>query len=323
MLKRLEENCERGDFYEAQFQFKSVFARQLAQKHFPKAVEFQTAGVSTLLKFRQYAFAVELAGLIQDLYTKSNDLSLVTKSMTVFSRLFRDHDANENRIQYLTNFLSFLFGKAKNQTTVDCISDTTELRVAIHWELAQAYWKSKNYVDGHRHFINTCLANNTDVEGEQNGVTEPSICRAHAFSQMIHDWYTRDLQANDSDFFELDLLFCRASLLLLCSSNKSKLADAKLFGTCFVGVMNQIQGAETDFATHPVVHFVKLLCMAIEKKSYAMCQTLSKTYAACIQVDPFFAQILDKIKQVHFGVQQQGSSEGLTALLRSFMEYAQ
>eukprot|EP00906_Rhabdomonas_costata_P025037 RCo035879 len=320
MLKRLEEHCERGEFYEAQFQFKTIYARHLSQKNFSKAVEFQCSGVETLLRFKQNTYAVELAGQVQELYAKSDDLPLIAKSLQSLSRVFKQHGDSSDDIRFLSDFLSFLRSRGK---VVSKPGDISCVLSAAHYELALSQWRARSFRESQVHFLNTTLCEALEDPGDECssvcGKATRRCCRATQLAEMLCEWYVAELQAQDQGGVELALLLCRTNLLLLCCSQAPKVDESKALLADLPVVLERKLGRR-DVASQPLFHFMELATTAVAKKCYPLLRKVCEVYSACIKLDPSFAQAIDRIKQVHFGIQPPTSGlDGIFSVLQSLM----
>jgi phosphopantetheinyl transferase (holo-ACP synthase) len=72
VMQKIAQACERKHFYEAQQMYRSIVNRYAAQESFEKGILVSLDGIKTMVKYKQYALAGDLAVLVIEVFGKMN-----------------------------------------------------------------------------------------------------------------------------------------------------------------------------------------------------------------------------------------------------------
>eukprot|EP01004_Peranema_trichophorum_P006519 NODE_5339_length_1028_cov_41.618785_g4771_i0.p1 GENE.NODE_5339_length_1028_cov_41.618785_g4771_i0~~NODE_5339_length_1028_cov_41.618785_g4771_i0.p1 ORF type:complete len:211 (+),score=29.14 NODE_5339_length_1028_cov_41.618785_g4771_i0:78-710(+) len=185
-MNSFQENCEKGEFYEAQFWLKSQLNRAFGQNRLDKVVDLIELGASTYLTHHQLPLAVEVSSYVNKMWPSASP-EAISGLLARLVKLFQNNNADEECIKFLLETLRIFTKDSSNSEAA------SKIRSEIHYELALLFWRKKDYANSQRHFINTNLA--APTSGGEN-VPEH---RAAQLSSMLHEWHALILSSNDPE----------------------------------------------------------------------------------------------------------------------------
>jgi len=123
------------------------------------------------------------------------------------------------------------------------------------------------------------------------------------FAKMLQQW---SMKGNPS---ERDLVITRAVFQCLCLQNLA-LANA---------VFDKYLDILMDLPQTPILNFVKMLLLTLERDAYPLMQTLINKYKISVNRDPTFQQYLDQIALVFYKIKPTSGNNFLNDFVKSFL----
>eukprot|EP00124_Ichthyophonus_hoferi_P005921 Ihof_evm2s1045 gene=Ihof_evmTU2s1045 len=252
VMEKLRASVERGDYYEAQQMYRTVYFRYMGLEKYGDALQLLQSGATLLLKAGQYASGADLALLILDIYTQTHTMvneESIARIRAVFPLLPADHI----RDKFIKNAMEWSRTEGEN----------TRGSPDLHHLFGMAFYKEHNYVEAQRH-----LLHGTDVD-------------ARALGDMLVHWSL----SSQPDTPMTDVLVARVVLPLLC------LGDLKRANIVFERFISKHHAVEHfPFPSLPLLDFLYLLLPTCERDAAQLFTALKNQYKAHIDRDASVAQ---------------------------------
>lgn len=263
VLEKLEASVNAGKYYEAHQMYRTLYFRYLGQNKFQELLDLLFNGSSLLLQHDQQGSGSDLGILLVDVLVKS-ETAISEQWIVKLAKLFELMNQN---IPERDTFLA-----SATKWTMDSNRRGHPL---FHKHIAEVYWKEKNYVSAHQHFMHSS--------------------DGHAYAVMLIELHTsKGLKS------EIDLFIAQAVLQFLCLRNIAMAIDTF---KCYTGQHPSIKNDKGPPFLFPLLNFIWFLLRAVEEKQQAQFKVLRDRYAIIIRRDPNYTYYLDNIGRIWFGIE--------------------
>lgn len=283
VLEKLEASVSAGQYYEAHQMYRTLYFRYLNQKKYMDLLNLLNKGSTLLLQHDQQGSGADLAILLVDVLTKS-DTNPCEEWIEKLSKLFELMSKSiPEREQFLTNSVKWSMDNEKKGHPL------------LHQRIAEVYWREKNYIAAHRHFLHS----------SNGGVYAEKLIELHT---------------NNGLKSEIDLFIAQAVLQILCLK-KSHMAIETFdkYVESHPSIKNN-KGPPYDL---PLLNFLWFLLRAVEQKDHIKFSMLKTWYAISISRDPNYSDYLDTIGRIWFGIEPPSDNRNRNSmfggLLRSII----
>jgi hypothetical protein len=154
----------------------------------------------------------------------------------------------------------------------------------LHTAFAHHYELKKDYSNAQKHYLRS-----DDMAG---------------FAKMCLEWSAEGFPGEE------DLFFTRPTLMLLA------LGNLKMANEFFASYTSLLTSTQKDV---PLFNFCKFLLLTLERDALPLFEDLRSKYAPSLKRDPTFAQYLDQIASIFFGVKKT-SNNGMGGLMGSLFK---
>ncbi|KXJ14956.1 Golgi to ER traffic protein 4 homolog [Exaiptasia diaphana] len=266
VLQKLNKSIEEGNYYESHQMIRTLYFRYMSQKKYKDAIELVYNGACLFLKHNQAGSGNDLAMLMIDCFTESNqgiDDDKLQKIKSIFE-LYNAVDVSDRQ-----EFAMKALGWTKKVDPTQKYGNTE-----LHHVFAKTYWQEKHYSESRYHFLYA-------HDGLQ------------CAKMLIEFATTRGYPG------EQDLFITQTVLQFLCLPNAT---TASIVFFEYTNLHPDFTGKKPPFPK-PLLNFVWLLLLAIQRqKPIDLFTVLCEKYQPTLDRDPCYKTYLDRIAQLFFGL---------------------
>ncbi|KAL1452911.1 hypothetical protein WDU94_007095 [Cyamophila willieti] len=270
VLNKLRDSVNNGNYYEAHQMYRTLYFRYLNQKKYTDLLALLFDGAEIFFEKDQEASGIDLTQLIIDTLVKSStegnsNNQLFSKLTKLLSRIRPD---NLQRDEIISSALKW--SKSVNNVNNKQASG----HPGLHECIANMFWRENNFVLARYHFLHSSDGRN--------------------FALMLIQVHRERGYAS-----EIDLFIAQVVLQYLCLQNKVTAHQT------FENYTSKHPNIRTSGPPYylPLLNFIWFLLKVIETGKLVAFNTLCQQYQTSIKRDPAYADYLNKIGQLFFGIQ--------------------
>lgn len=273
VLNKLRASVNNGDYYEAHQMYRTLYFRYLNQKKYDDLLPLLLDGAEVFFDKEQEASGIDLTQLIIETLVKSGpnpNTEIFSKLTNLLSRIRPD---NPQRADIIASALKW--SKSVTQTSqLAAPASKHSGHPSMHECIANMFWRENNFVLARYHFLHSTDGRN--------------------FALMLIQVHRERGYAN-----EIDLFIAQVVLQYLCLQNKVTAHQT------FENYTTRHPSINTSGPPYylPLLNFIWFLLKVIETGKLVAFNTLCTQYQASIKRDPSYADYLNKIGQLFFGIQ--------------------
>ncbi|THX14268.1 DUF410-domain-containing protein [Aureobasidium pullulans] len=293
-LARQQEKVKEGQFYEAHQQLRVIASRYTKSSDWASAVDLLSSGASMLLKAGQGASGGDLCMFLMDVYGKAELKPDTTNKARLLSLLREFPDGEPTRKRFAGEVIG---------------------------------WSSKlgEYPAGDpelHHVIGTLYAQDGEAIEAEKHLTLGTSDSPAAFSALEYDWYTSD-EPSTAPLYAARAVFPYLLVGNLRAANKAFLLFTSKLSSSNPGLgVQEVDSASSDLRVYPslpLLNFLGLLLLAIEKGSADVFKQLKSHYASYIKDAGNWDEALAQVGEMYFGIKTPSQSNPLFDMMSSFM----
>ncbi|KAK3015690.1 hypothetical protein RJ639_006179, partial [Escallonia herrerae] len=298
-IAKLEKVVKEGNSYGAQQMYKSITARYVSAERYSEALDILQAGSCIQLEHKQVTCGAELAVLFVDTLVKGN---------------FRYDDEILDRIRRIYK----KFPQTPVPQHLD-LADDGDMQ-----QLSETIAAAKTHLEGCSSFLKAAIKWSAEFGAHKSGSPEihdmlaeyiylesPEVDIARASLHFVRGKNPKKFSSILVNFLgkcypgEEDLAIARAILLYLSLGN---LRDANYV---IDEVKKQAESKGICFPLSDLIQFIKYLLQTLQRDALPLFNMLRQNYKACIEQEPAFNELLDKVAEKFYGVRRQSPLQGV------------
>ncbi|KAH0371835.1 DUF410-domain-containing protein, partial [Aureobasidium melanogenum] len=293
-LARQQEKVKEGQFYEAHQQLRVIASRYTKSSDWTSAIDLLASGASMLLKAGQGASGGDLCMFLMDVYGKA-ELKPDTTSKARLLSLLREFPEGEPTRK---RFAGEVIG-----------------------------WTSKfgEYPAGDpelHHVIGTLYAEDGEAVEAEKHLTLGTSDSPATFASLEYEWYASD-EPSTAPLYAARVVFPYLLVGNLRAANKAFLLFTSKLSSSNPGLgVQEVGSASSDLRVYPslpLLNFLGLLLLAIEKGSADVFKQLKSHYASYIKDAGNWNEALAQVGEMYFGIKIPSQSNPLFDMMSSFM----
>ncbi|KAI9697936.1 MAG: hypothetical protein M1836_004289 [Candelina mexicana] len=276
-IARQQEKIQEGQYYEAHQQLRVVASRYVKQANHDAAIDILSSGAQLLLKAGQGGSGGDLGMFLIDVYNKAElkpDAGNKGKLLSLLRQFPSDEPSRKRFIQEVVGWSS-KFGEYP--------AGDPEL----HHVAGTLYAEEREPYDAERH-----LALGTKDSAEY-------------LARLEYDWYRED-ESHTAALYAARAVFPYLLTGNLRSANKALLIFNQRLGEDNKGIpVQEVTSKSSDMRVYPslpLLNYVGLLLLAVQRGSADLFKQLTKHYAVYIKEVGTWDQPLAHIGEMYFGI---------------------
>ncbi|RDW89527.1 DUF410-domain-containing protein [Coleophoma cylindrospora] len=292
IIVRLQQKTTEGQYYEAQQQTRVVAARYIKQENWDAAIDILYNVAQSLLKAEQGGSGGDLSLMLLDVYKQAQlkpDAANKGKLLTLL-RLFDSEEPT--RKKFITDMIVW---------SAKC-GDYPAGEPELHHVAGSLYAEEHEAYEAERH-----LALGTKDSPE-------------VFAKLEYEWYTQD------DSHTAALYAARAVFPYLLTGNIRDASKSLRLFTSRLTEANKNLGVQDVSSTSsdlriypslPLLNFLGLLLLAVQKGSADLFRQLKSKYASHIKEAGIWDEALTTVAEMYFGIQRPRQGNPLFDMMGS------
>ncbi|KAI9810990.1 MAG: hypothetical protein M1827_005722 [Pycnora praestabilis] len=276
-IARQQQKIEEGQFYEAHQQLRVVASRFVKQDNWNAAIDILYGGAQALLNAGQGGSGGDLCLFLMDVYNKAElkpDVGNKGKLLTLLRQFPHDEPSRKRLIGEIIGW-SAKFGEYP--------AGDPEL----HHVAGSLYAEDREPYDAERH-----LALGTKDS-------------ADVLARLEYDWYTED-ESHTAALYAARAIFPYLLTGNVRSANKAHLIFTSRLGQANKGLgVQEVSSKSSDLRVYPslpLLNFLGLLLLAVQRGSSDLFRQLTKHYAVYIKEVGIWNDALAQMGESYFGI---------------------
>ncbi|KAK3004457.1 hypothetical protein RJ639_019810 [Escallonia herrerae] len=319
-IAKLEKVVKEGNSYGAQQMYKSITARYVSAERYSEALDILQAGSCIQLEHKQVTCGAELAVLFVDTLVKGNFryddeiLGINSEIRTFVFLLDRDKIPFLDRIRRIYK----RFPQTPVPQHLD-LADDGDMQ-----QLSETIAAAKTHLEGCSSFLKAAIKWSAEFGAHKSGSPEihdmlaeyiylesPEVDIARASLHFVRGKNPKKFASILVNFLgkcypgEEDLAIARAILLYLSLGN---LRDANYV---MDEVKKQAESKGICFPQSDLIQFIKYLLQMLQRDALPLFNILRQNYRGCVEREPAFNELLDKVAEKFYGVRRQSPLQGV------------
>ncbi|KAG9948450.1 DUF410-domain-containing protein, partial [Aureobasidium melanogenum] len=293
-LARQQEKVKEGQFYEAHQQLRVIASRYTKSSDWTSAIDLLASGASMLLKAGQGASGGDLCMFLMDVYGKAELKPDTTNKARLLSLLREFPEGEPTRKRFAGEVIG---------------------------------WSSKfgEYPAGDpelHHVIGTLYAEDGEATEAEKHLTLGTADSPATFASLEYEWYASD-EPSTAPLYAARVVFPYLLVGNLRAANKAFLLFTSKLSSSNPGLgVQEVGSASSDLRVYPslpLLNFLGLLLLAIEKGSADVFKQLKSHYASYIKDAGNWDEALAQVGEMYFGIKIPSQSNPLFDMMSSFM----
>ncbi|KAL1992942.1 hypothetical protein VTN49DRAFT_3699 [Thermomyces lanuginosus] len=304
-IARQQEKIAAGSYYEAHQQLRVIAARYLKQSNYDAAADILTGGAKALLRAGSQQGAAASGGdlaimLVVEVYTKAeweitgdDEVSRSRKKRLI--ELLREFPPDEpSRKRFISEMIAWSakFGPSERGDP------------DLHHAAGSVYAEENEPYDAEKHLA--------------LGSTES----AETLAKLEFEWYTHD-EPHTAAVYASRAVFPYLLVGNLRNANKAfAVFTSRLSSSSPSLVSQEVSSTSSDVRVYPslpLVNFISLLLIAIQRGSADLFRDLTKQYAAHIQEVGIWNDALSRIGELYFDIKVPRQGNPLLDMMNSML----
>ncbi|OXV10600.1 hypothetical protein Egran_01639 [Elaphomyces granulatus] len=305
IIARQQEKIAAGAYYEAHQQLRVIAARYLKQQNYDDAAEILTGGAKALLKAGPEKGASASGGdlaimLVVDVYNKAgwevgdDDDKVARGRKNRLIELLREFPSEEvSRKRFINEIITW---SARFGTLERGDPD-------LHHAAGSVYAEENEPYDAEKHLA--------------LGTTES----AETLAKLEYEWYTND-DLHTAAVYASRAIFPFLLTGNLRSANKAFLIFVSRLSSNPSLIPQSVSGAVSDvrvFPSLPLLNFITLLLLAIQRGTTELFRELTNHYAPYIQDVGIWDDALTRVAEMYFGIRVPRQGNPLLDMMGSML----
>ncbi|KAG9837069.1 DUF410-domain-containing protein, partial [Aureobasidium melanogenum] len=283
-----------GQFYEAHQQLRVIASRYTKSSDWNSAIDLLASGASMLLKAGQGASGGDLCMFLMNVYGKAELKPDTTNKARLLSLLREFPEGEPTRKRFAGEVIG---------------------------------WSSKfgEYPAGDpelHHVIGTLYAEDGEATEAEKHLTLGTADSPATFASLEYEWYASD-EPSTAPLYAARVLFPYLLVGNLRAANKAFLLFTSKLSSSNPGLgVQEVGSASSDLRVYPslpLLNFLGLLLLAIEKGSADVFKQLKSHYASYIKDAGNWDEALAQVGEMYFGIKIPSQSNPLFDMMSSFM----
>ncbi|KAK4501212.1 hypothetical protein PRZ48_007019 [Zasmidium cellare] len=294
VLARQQAKIEEGDFYEAHQQLRTIANRYVKSQDWSAAVDLLSNGASMLLKAGQGGSGSDLCIYLMEVYQKAEMKADVGNKARILG-LLRSFPPNEpSKKKFVTGIVE---------------------------------WSSKHseFPAGDpelHHVIGTLYAEEGEPYDAERHLTLGTSDSAAIFADLEYTWYSSD-EPSTASHYAARAVFPYLLIGNTRAANKALLLFTSKLSTSHPGLgVQSISSPSSDIRIYPslpLLNFLGLLLLAIQRGSADLLKQLKTHYAAHLKEVPHWEEPLLQIGEMYFGIKIPSQSNPMFDMMSSML----
>ncbi|KAI9741943.1 MAG: hypothetical protein M1834_000332 [Cirrosporium novae-zelandiae] len=322
-IARQQEKIAEGQYYEAHQQLRVIASRFVKQENWNAAIEILTGGAISLMKAGQGGSGGDLCLFLMDVYRKGEVKSDATsKGMDILkhkswlrpkSHFYNNADSmlSQNTGRLLTLVRAFPPGEPTRKRFIN--------------EMVAWSGKFGEFESGDpelHHVAGTLFAEDHDPYDAERHLALGTKDSPEVFSRLEYEWY-KDDDSHTAALYLARVVFPYLLVGNLHSANKSFLIfTSQLVSSNPSLSVQEVSTTSSDMRVYPslpLLNFIGLLLLAIQRQSADVFKQLAKHYAPYIKEVGVWDDALANIGELYFGVKIPRQGNPLMDMMGSML----